>query len=67
MITYMSTIFSTIKSHIFSGHQWLTPVILATQEAEISRIRVRSQSRQIVLKTLSQKYPSQKGAEVLKV
>jgi hypothetical protein len=34
------------------------PVILATQEAEIRRITVRSQSRQIVFKTLSQKYPT---------
>jgi hypothetical protein len=30
------------------GHQWLTPVILATQEAEIRRIVVWSQPRQIV-------------------
>jgi hypothetical protein len=28
--------------------QWLTPVILATQEAEIRRITLRSQPRQIV-------------------
>jgi hypothetical protein len=28
---------------ILSGHQWLTPVILATQEAEIRRIAVQSQ------------------------
>jgi hypothetical protein len=41
--------------------QWLTLVILATQEAEISRIGVRSQPRQIVHKTLSRKYPSQNG------
>jgi hypothetical protein len=27
---------------------WLTPIILATQEAEIRRIKVRSQPRQIV-------------------
>jgi hypothetical protein len=26
-----------------NGHQWLTPVILATQEAEIRRITVQSQ------------------------
>jgi hypothetical protein len=31
------------------------PVILATQEAEIRRIAVQSQPKQIVLKTLSQK------------
>jgi single-stranded DNA-specific DHH superfamily exonuclease len=40
---------------------WLTPVIAATQEAEI-RTEVRSQPRQTVYKTLSQKYPSQKRA-----
>jgi hypothetical protein len=28
-------------------HQWLTPVILATREAEMKRITVRSQSRAI--------------------
>jgi hypothetical protein len=42
--------------------QWLTPIILATQEAEIKRIEVRSQPEQIVLKTLSRKYPTQKKA-----
>jgi hypothetical protein len=43
---------------------WLTPVILATQEAEIRRIT----HKQIVCETLSQKYTSQKGlAEWLKV
>jgi hypothetical protein len=36
------------------------PVILATQEAEIWRIAVQSQPRQIVHKILSQKNPSQK-------
>jgi hypothetical protein len=35
--------------------QWLMPIILATQEAEISRIAVQSQSRKIVCETLSQK------------
>jgi hypothetical protein len=44
------------------GHQWLIPVILATQEEEIRRIEVQSQHRQIVPKTLSQKNPSQKRA-----
>jgi hypothetical protein len=41
---------------------WFTPVILATHEAEIRRIAVQSQLRQIVLKTLSRKYPTQKRA-----
>jgi hypothetical protein len=44
------------------------PVILATQEAEIRRIAVQSQSRQTVHETLSRKYPIQKGlVEWLKV
>jgi hypothetical protein len=46
----------------------LTPVILATQEAEIRRIGVHSQLGQTVHETLSRKYPSQKGlVEWLKV
>jgi hypothetical protein len=36
-------------------------VILATQEAEISRMVVQSQHGQIVHETLSRKIPSQKG------
>jgi hypothetical protein len=44
-----------------AGCWWLTPVILATQEAAIRRIVVRSQPRQIVCETLSQKYLIQKG------
>jgi hypothetical protein len=34
------------------------PVILATQEAEIRKITVQSQPKQIVHETLSQKYPT---------
>jgi hypothetical protein len=39
---------------------WLVLVILATQEAEIRRILVRSQPGQIVHKTLSQKKKKKK-------
>jgi hypothetical protein len=38
----------TMKRCCLSGHRWLTPVILATQEAEIRRIVVYSQPGQIV-------------------
>jgi hypothetical protein len=36
-------------------HWWLTPVILATQKAEMRRIVVQSQPGQIVHKTLRKK------------
>jgi hypothetical protein len=36
------------KNKKAAGHRWLTPVILAIPEAEIRRIEVQSQSRQIV-------------------
>jgi hypothetical protein len=45
-----------------TGHWWLTPVILAPQEAEIRRIEMQSQPKQIVHETLSQKNPSRKRA-----
>jgi hypothetical protein len=51
-----------IKSSLRAGLWWFTPVILATQEAEIKRIAVQSQPRQIVRETLPQKKPSQKGS-----
>jgi hypothetical protein len=38
-----------------AGHLWLTLVILATPEAEIKSIEVRSQLGQMVHETLSQK------------
>jgi hypothetical protein len=31
-----------------AGHWWLTPIILANQEADIRRIQIQSQPRQIV-------------------
>jgi hypothetical protein len=44
-----------VKKFQIARHQWLTPIILATQEAEIRRIAVRSQPGQTVGETLSQK------------
>jgi hypothetical protein len=44
-------------------HQWLTPVILATQGAEIKRTEVWGHLGQIVQETLSGKNPSQKRAD----
>jgi hypothetical protein len=34
-------------------YAWLTPVILASEEAEVRRIKVQGQPRQIALETLS--------------
>jgi hypothetical protein len=56
------------KCYHQARHQWLTPVILATQEAEIRRISVWSQLRQIVLETYFEKTLHKKGpTEWLKV
>jgi hypothetical protein len=46
--------YGTIQEWSLARHWWLTPVILATQEAEIRRIVVQSQPGQIVCKTQSQ-------------
>jgi hypothetical protein len=51
-----------VASKLGAWCRWLTPVILATQEAEIWMIAVRSQPRQIVCEILSQKYPTQNRA-----
>jgi hypothetical protein len=42
-------------------HQWLSLIILATQEAEIRRITVQSQAGQIVHETLSLKTHYKEG------
>jgi hypothetical protein len=62
LATLISFLYPVILVHIrscskpYDGQvQWLVPVILATQEAEIRRTVVRSQPGQIVLETLSQK------------
>jgi hypothetical protein len=43
---------SFVKNQM-SQHQWITAVILSTQETETKRIAVQSQSRKIVHETLS--------------
>jgi hypothetical protein len=43
-------------------HQWLMPIILATQEAEMRRITVRSQPGQINSQELIPKIPNTKRA-----
>jgi hypothetical protein len=41
------------KKKKVAGLQWLTSIILATQEAEIRRIEVQSQPEKMVCETLS--------------
>jgi hypothetical protein len=53
---------------MYARSQWLTPIILATQETEIRRISVQSQPKQIVRETLPQKtHHNKKLVEWLKV
>jgi hypothetical protein len=51
-----------IQSDPRAQYQWLMPVILSIQEAEIRRITVQSQPRQMALEIVSQKYSDQNGA-----
>jgi hypothetical protein len=44
-----------MKIIVIARHRWLTPVILATHQAEIRRISVQSQLGQVVCETLSRK------------
>jgi hypothetical protein len=43
------------KTSFMAGHQWLMPILLATQEAEIRRIAVQSQHRPYLEKPLHKK------------
>jgi hypothetical protein len=57
-----------MKNLKVARHQWLTPVILATQETESRRISVQSQRWQINLQDPISKVPNTKGlVEWLKV
>jgi hypothetical protein len=58
----------SLRKPALAGHWRLMPVILATQEAEIRSIPVWSQPGEIIHKTLSRKYLTQRGlVEWLKV
>jgi hypothetical protein len=59
---YKTTLGFKHKATMRAGPQWLITVILATPEAEIRRITVQSQPRQIVPKILSRKYSIQNSA-----
>jgi hypothetical protein len=50
--------FQRSKEKKQAGYQWLITVVLVTQEAEIRRIEVQSQPRQIVHKILISKIPN---------
>jgi hypothetical protein len=64
----MPKIFFFLKCCQRTRHWWLTPVILATQEAEIRRIEIQSQLGQTVHETLFQKAHHKKAlVEWLKV
>jgi hypothetical protein len=60
MAFHTAECYAVIKRNEGARHQWLVPVILATQEAEIRRNVIGSQPWQIVCKTLSGKNPLQK-------
>jgi hypothetical protein len=54
--------FAVSSLHLHTGCQWLTPVILATQEAEIRRSQLEASPGKIVHETLSRKKPITKRA-----
>jgi hypothetical protein len=47
------------KTKTEAGCWWLTPVILAPQEAEIRRLSIESQPRQLIHEPLPRKYSTQ--------
>jgi hypothetical protein len=55
MSSHPDCIIEPVKTQAPDGRQWLTPVILTTQEAEIRRNAARSQPEQIVHETLFRK------------
>jgi hypothetical protein len=47
-----------LKSPCLAGHQWYTPVILATQDAEFRRMVVRSKPQANSLRDPNSKIPN---------
>jgi hypothetical protein len=50
---FINICLSYLLKPVLARNQWLTPIILATQEAVMSRIAVQSQPREIVHKILA--------------
>jgi hypothetical protein len=61
-LLFYSSQLSAKKTALKARHWWLMPVILPTQEAEISRIAVQSQPRQISSRAPILKIPITKRA-----
>jgi hypothetical protein len=57
---FVSTIFLFLEISLV-GQQWFMPVILATWEAKIRRIKAQSQPGQIVQDLISKKHHHKKG------
>jgi hypothetical protein len=55
VVNNLKKILREIRCCSEAERRWLTPAILATQEAETRRMVVQNQTRQKVLKTLAQK------------
>jgi hypothetical protein len=53
-----------VRKNAGAWHQWITIIILATQKAEIRRITVQNQPRQIVLGCYCEKNITKKVGEL---
>jgi hypothetical protein len=60
ILTAITTSLKALPKEELSRHWWLTPVILATQEAEIRETQFKASPGKYFCETLSQKNPSQK-------
>jgi hypothetical protein len=65
-LLYQNTLDWTIYKE-FARHQWLTPIILTTWEAEIGKIICPGQPTKIACEILSPKEPEQKAVRMVQV